>query len=292
MNDLHRNLAGKILTHIRSASLAHGDHLTEQRLQQLLGTSRQPIRAALAHLADHRVVKKVPNKGFYVDEPLALSPEDLQRGDVRTDEALYARIAADRLSRALGDRISENDLMRRYDVSRLQLRRVLTRIAGEGWIERNEGRGWSFASLIDSVDAYRESYELRQMLEPQGLMAPGFQLDRGLLEMLRDQQQALRDGGWQTLGQMELFETNSAFHEGLAQMSGNRFLHATIARMNQLRRLVEYRHTLDRQRVLDQNGEHLQILDALEDGQVAAAAELLRQHIGGAKSRKVTATVF
>lgn len=82
-----------------------------------------------------------------------------------------------KLARLLPERGSENDLMRRCGVTRLQLRRVLTRIAGEGWIERNEGRGWTFAALIDSLEAYRESYELRQILEPQGLRSDGFVLD-------------------------------------------------------------------------------------------------------------------
>lgn len=292
MNELHRNLAEKILRHIRTADMTEGDHLTEQSMQALLGTSRQPIRSALAHLEEKGVLARVPNKGFFLRDPSAVDIEDLQAENGQSDEAIYHRIAEEKLARILPDKISENDLMRRYGISRLQLRRVLTRIAGEGWIERNEGRGWTFAYLIDSLEAYRESYELRRMLEPQGLRSADFELDQRLLSVLRRQQEMLRDGGWKTLGQMELFETNSAFHEGLAQMSGNRFLHSTIARMNQLRRLVEYRQTLDRDRVRSQNEEHLQIIDAIEAKEVAEAARLLEAHIGGAKARKATAEIF
>jgi DNA-binding GntR family transcriptional regulator len=288
MNELHRTLAEKILRHIRTSDISEGVHLTETGLQSVLGTSRPPIRAALAFLEELGVLSRIPNKGYFVQDPLAVEADAIRSEDTQSDEAIYHRIAEDKLTRALPERVSENDLMRRYDIPRLQLRRVLTRITNEGWIERNEGRGWRFAALIDSLDAYRESYDLRQMIEPQGMLAPEFRLDRSLLSALRQQQEMVRDGGWKSLRQMELFETNSTFHEGLAQMSGNRFLLSTISRLNQLRRLIEYRQTLNTARVRAQNAEHLEILDALDTGEVGHAAELLRAHILGAKRSKAT----
>lgn len=292
MNELHRTLAGKILRHIRMTEMEEGAHLTEASLQALLGTSRPPIRGALAILQDQGVLMKVPNKGYFVKDPNIIGTDALSPSDDQSDEAIYLKIAEEKLSRVLPDKVSENDLMRRYDITRLQLRRVLTRITSEGWIERNEGRGWSFAALIDSVDAYRESYELRQIIEPQGMAGERFKLDRTLMRSLRQQQEMIRDGGWNTLSQMDLFETNSTFHEGLAQMSGNRFILSTVARLNQLRRLVEYRQTLDTERVRQQNAEHLDILDALEGGNRADAVDLLRAHIGGAKDRKATSSAL
>jgi DNA-binding GntR family transcriptional regulator len=288
MNDLHRTLAEKILRHIRTSDMSEGAHLTETGLQSLLGTSRPPIRSALAYLEERGVLSRKPNKGYFVQDPNAIEVAAIRSDDTQSDEAIYHRIAEDKLTRGLPDKVSENDLMRRYDIPRHQLQRVLTRIASEGWIDRNEGRGWTFAALIDSLDAYRESYELRLMIEPQAMLAPGFKLDRTLLTALRQQQEMIREGGWKSLSQMELFETNSTFHEGLAQMSGNRFLVSTIARINQLRRLVEYRQTLNTERVQVQNAEHLEILAALDCGAVADAADLLRAHIGGAKQSKAT----
>ena len=182
--------------------------------------------------------------------------------------------------------------MRRYDISRPRLRRILTRIATEGWIERREGRGWSFVQLIDSIEAYRESYELRQILEPAGLINDAFQIDASVLGRLRQQQFMVRDGGWRTLSQIELFETNAQFHEGLAAMSGNRFLLGTVERQNQLRRLVEYRQTLNRDQVRGQNDEHLLIIAALEDGRRFEASQLLSQHLGNAKTRKARNGIF
>lgn len=291
MNELHRSLAERIVRHIRTSAMAEGQHLTEASLQELFGTSRQPIRSALGHLAELGVLEKVPNRGFFVkDTSRAVDPS--RTPDERSEEAVYLRIADDRLTRRLPDRVSENDLMRRYGVSRLALRRILTRISGEGWIERNEGRGWAFAALIDSVEAYRECYDLRQVIEVHGLRSADFRLDRAVLAELRRRQEFVAKGGWRKLSQMELFETNSAFHEGLAGLSGNRFLAATVQKLNQLRRLVEYRQTLNIDQVLGQNVEHLAILDALDAGETGRAADLMHAHLGKARARKARVEMF
>jgi DNA-binding GntR family transcriptional regulator len=290
MNDLHRTLAEKILTHIRTSDLEIGHHLTEQSLQERFGASRPPIRAALNHLDELGVIEKKPNHGYFVTDPNAAIPTGEPANS--TTEALYFQIADDRLSRILPDRISENELMRRYNVSRIILRRMLMRISAEGWIERNEGRGWTFAALIDSVEAYRESYELRQLVETHGLAASGFKHDKEVLGSLRRTQKMIQDGGWLSLTQTELVETNYRFHEGLAQLSGNRFVLGTVQKLNQLRRLVEYRQTLIHQQVKGQNTEHLDILDAIDDGNLELAAKIMSDHLGGAKDQKARADLF
>lgn len=292
MNELHRSLADRIIRHIRTSDMVEGAHLTEAGLQDILGTSRQPIRSALGILAEQGILQKVPNKGFFLSNPDLAQADAAPPADETSDVAIYLKIADERLSKHLPDRVSENDLMRRYGISRLALRRVLTRISGEGWIERNEGRGWTFAALIDSVEAYRECYELRQVIETHGLRSPAFRLDRGVLADLRRRQTMVAEGGWQKLSQMELFETNSEFHEGLAELSGNRFLLSTVQKLNQLRRLVEYRQTLNTDQVRGQNAEHMGILDALDAGDAGLAADLMFAHLGKAKDRKARAEMF
>ena len=273
--------------------MQEGQHLTEASLQDLLGTSRQPIRSALGHLAEQGLVQRVPNKGFFLTRAaLTTAPPPPPPADATSEEAVYLRIAEDRLARRLPDRVSENDLMRRYGMSRLALRRVLTRIYGEGWIDRNEGRGWSFAALIDSVEAYRECYELRQIIEVAGLRSPEFRADPDALAELRRRQQIVADGGWQRLSQMELVQTNAEFHEGLAAMSGNRFLVATVQKLNQLRRLVEYRQRRSAEHVISQSAEHMAILDALDAGDADHAADLMHAHLGRSKARKARAEMF
>lgn len=291
MNELHRVLAGRIARHVRSSGLPAGTHLTEAALQARFGVSRGPLRKAMTALAEAGVLAHLPHRGFFVAAG-GDWPADDGSAEASGEDALYLALANDRLDRQLPETVSESELMRRYGVARPRLRRLLARVAAEGWIEGREGRGWRFAALIDSVEAYRESYRLRQVLEPAVLRMDSFRPDPNLLADLRAQQQMVRDGGWQTLGQIELFETNAHFHAALASLGGNRFVAQTIERQNQLRRLVEYRRILDRAQVRRQNDEHLQILSHLEAGQVAAAADLLERHLGQAAAAKAVPETF
>src|SRR3546814_17791283 len=61
-----------------------------------------------------------------------------------------------------------------------------------------------------------------------------------------------------------LLESGSLFHEELIRMCGNPFLHMSLVRVNRMRRLLEYRANPDRQRLVVQCTEHLEILDALD----------------------------
>ena len=44
--------------------------------------------------------------------------------------------------------------MRRYELPRSELLRLLDRIAGEGWLARTPGYGWRFAETLSSPEAY------------------------------------------------------------------------------------------------------------------------------------------
>ena len=290
-NSLHLQLARRILSQLRMSATRVGEHVTEASLQHVFGTSRGPIRAALAYLASEGYLERRPNKGFFLTRLDDIGPAIAEQ-HVTDGERLYLQIAADRLAGRLNEQVKEADLMRRYDLPRHQVQRVLTMIAAEGWIQRRSGHGWSFLPMIDSIEGYRESYELRRILEPAGLRSHSFELDQTVLDELRARQERIHASGYQTLGQVELFTANSEFHEGLAGMSGNRFLAQTVSRQNELRRLVEYRQTLDRQRVWRQTGEHLRIAKALMDGDIEGAAVMLERHIGGAGIEKATPAVF
>jgi hypothetical protein len=119
-----------------------------------------------------------------------------------------------------------------------------------------------------------------------------FRFESGPGRMLREQQEFVLGGAWRTLSQFELFETNSQFHEGLALMSGNRFLWDIIARQNQLRRLVEYRQVLNRDQVRGQCEEHLNILGLIEVGDQEQAAVRLRLHLDAANFCKANSSMF
>ena len=99
------------------------------------------------------------------------------------------------------------------------------------------------------------------------------------LQAARSEQQALLDGDMFRLPRTQLFRINSTFHEMIVSWSQNAFFTDAIRRVNRLRRLIEYRVSVDRSRLGQQCREHLQILDLLERDERDAAADFLRRHI-------------
>jgi DNA-binding GntR family transcriptional regulator len=289
LTPLQTRVTREILALARREDLAIGDRLAESVLAEKIGTSRTPVNVALHHLASLGVVYYDANRGFFMAKPARDVTDIATQFFEEPDSPLYLKIADDRLAHRLADVVSEADLMRQYDVSRSELRRVLSRMQEEGWLERQVGHGWQFMPMIDSVEAYEESYLFRAAIEPTGVMSPTFSVNRVELEALRRRQRFIAEGGYLTLNSVELFEANSEFHETIAKWSGNRFIAQSVRRMDRLRRLVEYRQAKDRKPRQTQALEHLAILDAIGQHDLLRAAALLRDHIEGARRAKVHA---
>lgn len=127
-----------------------------------------------------------------------------------------------------------------------QLTRILRRISNEGWIERLPGYGWEFQPMLTELRAYQDSYRLRLTIEPAAILEPTFTLDRAAIDQVRAQQQRLVDGDIWTIGNAELFDLNSGFHEAVMECSNNPFFIDALKRIDRLRRLIEYRRSLAR----------------------------------------------
>jgi DNA-binding GntR family transcriptional regulator len=277
-------VARRIVEHVRARELPEGTHLVAQELADLFKVSRAPVTAALRALEQTGAVRSVPNRGFFVgdavdDAPLPDSGED-------DEDGLYNAIVDQRLSETLPDKVSENELMRHFGVTRSRLQRTLGQIAEEGWVERLPGHGWQFSTTLHTAESYEQAYRFRGMIETQALLQPGYKVVPEELTRLRGEQQDLLDGTIEELSRARLFELNSGFHETIVGWSGNPFFFDSLRRINRLRRLIEFRVTADRSRLDQQCREHLALLDLLERGDILLAADFLRAHIGHALTVK------
>jgi DNA-binding GntR family transcriptional regulator len=286
---LTRRTAARIVEHIASSGLAAGTRLVERALADQLKVSRSPVRQALRLLADEGVVAAAERGGYVV----ALTGPDLTKASTLpptedATEEIYLRIADERLDGRLPDRVTENALARRYDLMPGQLAHVLRRIAVEGWIERLPGYGWEFQPMLTSMDAYQDSYRFRLTIEPAAILEPGFTLDREALETVRAQQQRLVDGDIRTIGNAQLYNLNSRFHEVVMACSRNSFFIDSLHRVDRLRRLMEYRRSLQRDRALARCAEHVEIADLLLAGKRDEASAYLREHLSSVGVEKVS----
>lgn len=285
---LQAQIAAQIVAHVRERRLPRGQHLPEQALAHLFRVSRAPVRAALEALERDGVVRLERNRGFFLEKGV----EELERDGVpaaapdEAEDEPYLAVAADRLEGRLPERVTENEVIRRYGFTRNQAVKIMARIAQEGWAERLPGHGWQFLPVLTSREAYEMAYRFRVAVETAAVQEPTFRVDPDALVQLRAEQQALLDGGMTRLPRTRLFQANAGFHEVVVGWSGNPFFIDALRRVNQVRRLMEYHVTVDRSRLARQCREHLELLALLEAGEVRTAAAFLRVHIEGARRIK------
>lgn len=279
MTEISTPLAYQIARFIHGEGLAPGARLAERALAERFRVSRSPIRNALRELERAGVLGVGDRGGFQVADPARAQRVGGAEPPADPAEATYLAIARDRLAGTIPDRISENELSRRYDVTRPRLQALLRRMSEEGWAERRPGHGWQFLPVLTSMESYRHSYSFRQAIEPAALLEPGFRVDVPLLERHLAQQRELAAGAIADISAVRLFEINSAMHEDLIACSGNRFFIDSLRRVDRLRRLIEYRLTVDRGQAQLRCAEHVRILELVLEGRNPEAAVAMRRHL-------------
>jgi DNA-binding GntR family transcriptional regulator len=286
-SSLTAQLASQILDHIRSNDLPRGQHLPSQALADTCRVSRAPINSAFKFLENLGVLRFESNRGYFLAaDAKQLAALNLLADEEGDEDESYFEIAEDRLSGKLPAQVTESELMRLYRLPRSRLVKILSKIAQEGWIERLPGHGWEFRPTLTDRSSYEAAYRFRASIESAALLEPGFKIDRDAFREAREQQQALLETDLQKLSRARLFRINTELHETIVACSGNEFFVDALKRVNRLRRLIEYRVTVDRSRLHRQCREHLQILDLLEAGKLTEASAFLRQHIEGANTLK------
>lgn len=279
VTSLATNLMSQIALHIRSEGVGRGDRLTERKLAEQFRVSRSPIRAAMKQLEAAGVLEASERSGYHVLDVEAAARLSDGSENADPDEQVYLRIAQDRVSGKLPERVTENELLRRYDLTRGRMAKLLRRMAQEGWIERLPGHGWEFLPVLTSLEAYRDSYRFRQLIEPAALLEPRFELNRPVVEQRLQQQQWLVEDGIWKVSDARLFELNSGMHESIIECSRNIFFIDALKRVDRLRRLFDYGQTLDRDVARERCIEHVELLGLVLAGRNLEASEFLRQHL-------------
>lgn len=274
---LQQEIAERILRMVREDGLEAGAWLNENSAARRLNVSRTPVRAAIDHLARQGLVRRHPNKGV----ELLSAPEASADPNASADatELAMVRVAQDRHGGRLPDEISELELMRRYELGRPEVQRLMARLADLDMVERKRGYGWRFLHEPRDQSAHDERYRFRLLIEPMVFLEPGFSLDQGWIDEMRTRHELTLSQPWKESSAIGLYEMNADFHEGLAAASGNRFIHSAIRRQNQMRRLSNYDWTYGYERVVVNSREHLQMLATIEAGDLQLASALMRSHL-------------
>lgn len=282
---LQEELAGRILRLLKEQGAGPGHHLVEQDLCQHFGVSRTPVRGALKLLASQGTVESRANRGFVLLGPVTSAPqvETINLQD-EEDKELFVAVAEARNTGRLPAECTQQEMVRLFGAKLATVGRVLRRLSELGLVERKAGNGWSFVASINSASAQAESYAFREIIEPAGLVRPGFELDREWARVCRARHTVFKRKAWRSTLAVEFYEMNADFHEQLARCSGNRYLLDAVQRQNQVRSFLNYNWAYGVNRVRASVEEHLSILDALEAGENTRAAELMRGHLDSSKA--------
>jgi DNA-binding GntR family transcriptional regulator len=274
---LQREIAENILQMLREDGLEAGAWLNENSTAKRLNVSRTPVRAALAFLAEQGIVRRHANKGIELVKPPAGEPGGSALPDAT--ELALVKIAHDRENGLIADDVSEMEVMRRYELGRPDVQRLLARLADLGMIERKPGYGWRFLLTPRDSSAHDEGYRFRMLIEPMAILEPGFHVEQSWIDEMRARHRQTLEQPWRESSSVAFYEMNADFHEGLAAASGNRFIHAAVKRQNEIRRLSNYDWVFGFERVQVNSTEHLQMLDYLEAGDREVASALMRRHL-------------
>ena len=193
-----------------------------------------------------------------------------------TDQDIYARIFDAILARRLqpGAHLGEEALAGLFGVSRTKVRNAIAKLAQDGVVEVRRNHGATIAA--PSRDEARQVIEFRTMVEPP--MAAALAAARPDLRTLRahvDAEHAARAAR----DDVALIRLTGQFHLRLATLHGNALLVRAMREAEALLCLsiLSYGRPNAAACLPD---EHERILDAIETGDAAGAATLMRHHLG------------
>ena len=191
-------------------------------------------------------------------------------------ERVYQRVRSMAMTYEIrpGDRVNEVELCRRLDVSRTPLREALNRLVNEGFLTVRPNHGF-FSRSLDAKEVF-DLYELRSAIEAFSVRlaceraqdADLIQLEKFVIESRDepDDQRATR-----------LLQLDQAFHEWIAELSGNLELRNSLRSINGKIYFVRWIDMQGRRSITQ--SEHLKIVKALRDRNDSLATDLMAMHI-------------
>ena len=179
-----------------------------------------------------------------------------------------------------GERLGEQELADLFEVSRTLVREALMQLQARGFVEVHSRKGWYVVE--PSIDEARDAFAARRAVEAGMLRSADLgDLGRPLQSVMRKLRAHLKDE------RAAIAAADSAtraflladFHVCLAECLGHRLLSDILRDLTARTMLVAtlYQSTHNARRSC---AEHVAIVDAIENGELDHAAEMMLTHIG------------
>lgn len=191
---------------------------------------------------------------------------------------------------------SERQLQETFGVGRTTIREALRALEARGFVSGGDGN-WRIVTeptldgplrdaLVQLVRLERvdldDLVDLRLILETAGAERAAAAADHVSMALMREHLASMRRQG---ISVAEYQEADMRFHVALAQASGNEALHLVMLTLREvigryMGKMNESVRDLE-QRLPATTADHAAILEAIEQGDVSAAAERTRRHLLG-----------
>jgi len=193
----------------------------------------------------------------------------------RVYETLLESIVSGKL--APGDVVSEVSLAKRLEVSRTPVHDAVRKLADDGLVMQQANRRPVIATF-SSEDVF-DIFEMRKLLEGEAAARAATQIDREALAALRATADGLLDADRNNSWIEKWVDADEEFHAVIAEATGSKRLLRDINRYRLLHRGFNKLHT-NADTLKQAVEEHLNILDALDQRNAAAARDAMTLHIG------------
>lgn len=271
--------------------------LTETGVAARFGISRAPARRALAELERAGMIARSDARGYIIVGGARRS-KSRRVGKGEADAAAVKLVSQPSWERIYGTveseiiarisfaswRVNEAELARYFGVSRTVARDVVSRLQQRGIVQKDDRSRWYAPAL--TAEHVGELYELRWILEPVALTKAAPNLPVGLLANLHKNltnaiSRATEIGG-ETLDRLE-----HDLHVTLLGYCRNRTLMQAITYPQSLiiAHSFLYRWTSRLFATEPFLPEHLEIIERLQAGKVAEAANALEKHLRDSRDR-------
>ena len=180
------------------------------------------------------------------------------------------------------ERLAEERIAERHDVSRTPVREALARLQADGLVEKRDGGLYLY---LPSFHELAGLYELRVTLELRGIERAiaevGIHHDRPRLEAELGRWYGHRDR--RPAPDAGFVAEDEQFHTTLVDASGNPALTQALVQVNSRIRSVRMYDYLTENRMTATITEHIEIVELVVRDRLPAALDALRHHVGASQ---------
>ncbi len=181
-----------------------------------------------------------------------------------------------------GSQVSETGLTGRYGVGRAAVRTALNRLFQERLVQPVPRQGYLIAPI--TFKHVRDLFAVRRLLEPEAARVAATRATQQQIDELADLARSARYRLGDAASAEEFLRRNTAFHVGIARVTGNERLAGIIAGLlDEMERLFHFGLML-RDRNDEMYHEHSDLVEALMSSDAERAARVVAEQIDAAQT--------